>query len=91
MKLATFTTEGSEKPRYGFKKEKYIIDILYLSKFLQEKNKDDRFLDLPLSLKESLKDWNKNFKKFKDLYNAFLDESQNVKTKEHEQMPVEQL
>ena len=23
MKLATFTTEGSKDPRYGFKKEKY--------------------------------------------------------------------
>ena len=34
MKLATFTTKGSEDPRYGFKKEEYIIDILYLSKFL---------------------------------------------------------
>ena len=37
MKLATFTTESNEDPRYGFKKEEYIIDILYLSKFLQEK------------------------------------------------------
>ena len=82
MKLATFTTEGSEDPRYGFKKEEYIIDILYLSKFLQEKNNDDRFLNLPHSLKESLKDWNKNFKKFKDLYNASLNENLNAKTKD---------
>ena len=37
MKLATFTTEGSEDPRYGFKNEEYIIDILYLSKFLKKK------------------------------------------------------
>ena len=82
MKLATFTTEGNEEPRYGFKKEKYIIDILYLSKFLQEKNNDDRFLNLPHSLKESLKNWNKNFTKFKDLYNASLNENLNAKTKE---------
>ena len=82
MKLATFTTKGNDNPRYGFKKGKYIIDILYLSKFLQEKNKDDRFLNLPPSLKESLKDWNKNFKIFKDLSNAFLDENLNVKTKD---------
>ena len=82
MKLATFTTEDSEDPRYGFKKEEYIIDILYLSKFLHEKNNDDRFLNLPHSLKESLKDWNKNFKKFKDLYNASLNENLNVKTKD---------
>ena len=38
MKLATFTTESNEYPRYGFKKKEYIIDLLYLSKFLQEKN-----------------------------------------------------
>ena len=68
MKLATFTTESNEDPRYGFKNKEYIIDILYLSKFLQEKNNDDRFLNLPHSLKESLKDWNKNFKKFDDLH-----------------------
>ena len=41
MKFATFTTKGNKNPRYGFKKEDYIIDILYLSKFLQEKNNDD--------------------------------------------------
>ena len=82
MKLATFTTKGSEDPRYGFKKEEHIIDILYLSKFLQEKNNDDRFLNLPHSLKESLKDWNKNFKKFKDLYNTSLNENLNAKTKD---------
>ena len=72
MKLATFTTKGNEDPRYGFKKEKYIIDILYLSKFLQEKNNDDRFLNLPHSLKESLKDWNKNLKKFSIFWITFL-------------------
>ena len=82
MKLATFTTKGNENPRYGFKKEKYIIDILYLSKFLQEKNNDDRFLNLPLSLKEALKNWNRNFKIFKNLYNTSLDEYVNVKTKD---------
>ncbi|MDC3166548.1 fumarylacetoacetate hydrolase family protein, partial [Candidatus Marinimicrobia bacterium] len=85
MKFATFTTNVNKNPRYGFKKEKYIVDILYLSKFLQEKN-DNRFLNLPVSLKEALEDWNKNFKNFKSLKNTFLDEYANEKTKEGHQV-----
>ena len=57
MKLATFKTKDVVSPRYGFKRGDHVVDVLYLSKFLQEKNDDTRFLGLPLSLKEALKNW----------------------------------
>ena len=57
MKFATFTTDNNKLPRYGFKKENYVVDILHLSKFLEEKSKVERFINLPSSLKSSLKNW----------------------------------
>ena len=67
MKLATFKAKDIKDARYGFKRGEYIVDILYLSKFLQEKNDDTRFLNLPLSLKKALKNWDQNLRKFKML------------------------
>ena len=62
MKFATFTTSNNKLPRYGFKKGNYIVDILHLSKFYEEKNKDERFINLPSSLKSCLKNWKENLK-----------------------------
>ena len=54
MKFATFKTKNSRNSRYGFKRGEHIVDILYLKQFLQEKNNETRFSNLPISLKEAL-------------------------------------
>ena len=82
MKFATFTTSNNKLPRYGFKKGNYIVDILHLSKFFEEKNKDERFINLPSSLKSCLKNWKENFKKFKELDKALINENIDSTTKE---------
>ena len=82
MKLATFKAEDIRDPRYGFKRGEHVVDILYLSKFLQEKNDDTRFLNLPISLKEALKNWDQNLKKFKMLDNELSYENLSAITKD---------
>ena len=81
MKLATFKAKDVRDPRYGFKRGEHVVDILYLSKFLQEKNDDTRFLNLPLSLKEGLENWDQNLKRFKMLDNELSYENLKARTK----------
>ena len=81
MKLATFKTKDVVSPRYGFKRGDHIVDVLYLSKFLQEENDDTRYLNLPLSLKEALKNWDQNLRNFKMLDEELSYENLKAKTK----------
>ena len=81
MKFATFITKDSRSPRFGFKRGELIIDIIHLSTYLQEMKNNSSFLNLPLTLKEALKNWDHNLKIFKDLDNQLLNENLNVKTK----------
>ena len=82
MKFATFTTSNNKLPRYGFKKGNYIVDVLHLSKFFEEKNKNERCINLPSSLKSCLKNWKENFEKFKELNKALTNENIDSTTKE---------
>ena len=82
MKLATYKAKDIRDARYGFKRGEYIVDVLYLYKFLQEKNDDTRFLNLPLSLKKALKNWDQNLRKFKMLDNELSYENLNAITKD---------
>ena len=89
MKFATYTTANNREPRFGFKKEEYIVDILYLSKFLEEKNNDLKFINLPSSLKESLSDWDTNYKKYKKLNKEITNE--NIDSVTNKGYPIAQL
>ena len=65
MKFVTYSING--KPRFGFKKDLYIVDIQYSAQFLKEAYQNIDFLDLPKSLKEALANWNINLKNIKKL------------------------
>ena len=69
MKFATYTT-NNKVPRFGFKKDNYIVDINYSKIFLKEKYNETKFLTLPTSLKEALIDWGKNLDILKELDNV---------------------
>ena len=40
MKLATYRYDGNEKPRFGYKRKNYIVDIEKSAKWIGEKSND---------------------------------------------------
>ena len=70
MKFVTFQYDNNSEPRFGFKKDDQIIDIVYASDWFHQSKNDSRFLDIPSSLKEALGDWTANFEKIKELDGA---------------------
>ena len=73
MRFVTFQYGENSKPRFGFKKNNYIIDIVHASNWVNESNEDPRFLSIPPSLKDALENWTDNFKKLKELDQALPD------------------
>ena len=73
MRFVTFQYGENSKPRFGFKKNNYIIDIVHASNWVNESNEDPRFLSIPPSLKDALENWTHNFKKLKELDQALPD------------------
>ena len=73
MRFVTFQYDENSKPRFGFKKNNYIIDIVHASNWVNESNEDPRFLSIPSSLKDALENWTDNFKKLKELDQALPD------------------
>jgi len=67
MKFATYTLKGSLQPRFGFKKDKYIIDILHAAIWADESKGNSSFLEIPSTLKMALDNWGTNFVKLKEL------------------------
>ena len=67
MKFATYTLKGSLQPRFGFKKGKYIIDILHAAIWADESKGNSSFLEIPSTLKMALDNWGTNFVKLKEL------------------------
>ena len=61
MKFASYRHNQNDKPRFGFKRDKYIIDVVKSASWLNEQKGDATFLDIPSSLKDSLKNWSLNF------------------------------
>ena len=57
MKFVTFQNEKNSQPRFGFKKNDYIIDIDHASNWVNESNNDSSFLGIPSSLKGALENW----------------------------------
>ena len=73
MKFATFTLEGSIQPRFGFKKDKYIVDVLHAAIWANESKGNSSFLEIPSTLKMALDNWGTNFIKLKELDDCLPD------------------
>ena len=71
MKFVTYTLDGGTQPRFGFKKDKYIIDVIRTAIWANETSGDSSFLEIPSTLKNALKNWDTNYAKLKEL-EAFL-------------------
>jgi len=67
MKFATYQNNGNAKPRFGFKRNSYIVDIERCANWLNQQNEDINIVDIPSSLKEALKNWESNFEKLSKL------------------------
>ena len=61
MKFASYRYNQNDKPRFGFKRDKYIVDVVKCANWLNEKKGDAIFVDIPSSLKQCLKNWSINF------------------------------
>ena len=73
MKFATYTLEGSIQPRFGFKKDKYIVDVLHAAIWANESKGNYSFLEIPSTLKMALDNWGTNFVKLKELDDCLPD------------------
>ena len=73
MKFATYTLEGSIHPRFGFKKDKYIVDVLHAAIWANESKGNSSFLEIPSTLKIALDNWGTNFVKLKELDDCLPD------------------
>ena len=73
MKFATYTLEGSIQPRFGFKKDKYIVDVLHAAIWANESKGNSSFLEIPSTLKIALDNWGTNFVKLKELDDCLPD------------------
>jgi len=73
MKFATYTLEGSLQPRFGFKKDKYIVDVLHAAIWANESKGNSSFLEIPSTLKMALDNWGTNFVKLKELADCLPD------------------
>ncbi len=73
MKFATYTLEGSLQPRFGFKKDKYIVDVLHAAIWANESKGNSSFLEIPSTLKMALDNWGTNFIKLKELDDCLPD------------------
>ncbi len=67
MKFVTYTLDGGAQPRFGFKKDEYIIDVIRAAIWANETNGDTSFLEIPSTLKRALENWDSNFAKLKVL------------------------
>tara|TARA_B100000953_G_scaffold31610_1_gene25339 strand:- start:151 stop:1137 length:987 start_codon:yes stop_codon:yes gene_type:complete len=73
MKFATYTLKGSIQPRFGFKKDKYIVDVLHAAIWANESKGNSSFLEIPSTLKMALDNWGTNFVKLKELDDCLPD------------------
>ena len=67
MKFVTYTLDNDPQPRFGFKKDEYIIDVIRASIWANENNGDSSFFEIPSSLKRALENWDTHFVKLRQL------------------------
>ena len=75
MKFVTYNLYEGSQPRFGFKKDDYIIDIVRASIWIKKDQEDASFLEIPSELKLALENWNSSFTKLKELYKAIPDDN----------------
>ena len=73
MKFVTYTNIDGETPRFGFKRDDEIVDVIRSGIWVNENNKDASFLTVPTTLKLALGNWDINFSKLKNLDQAIPD------------------
>ena len=67
MKFVTYTLDNNTRPRFGYKKDEYIVDVIRSAIWNNEKNQDPSFLEIPSTLKNALENWDTHFSKLKEL------------------------
>tara|TARA_B110000438_G_scaffold275983_1_gene297383 strand:+ start:822 stop:1808 length:987 start_codon:yes stop_codon:yes gene_type:complete len=67
MKFVTYNFYEGSQPRFGFKKNEYIIDIVRASIWVKKEKDDSSFLEIPSELKLALTNWEPNINKLRDL------------------------
>ena len=65
MKFVTYLKKTKLEPRFGFKKDTYIVDIVQASNWMALNTGDNSFTKIPNTLKDALKEWDKNFERLK--------------------------
>ena len=73
MKFVTYTNNDGETPRFGFKRDDEIVDVIWSGIWVNENIKDASFLTVPTTLKLALGNWDINFSKLKNLNQAIPD------------------
>ena len=73
MKFVTYTNNDGETPRFGFKRDDEIVDVIRSGIWVNENFKDSSFLTVPTTLKLALGNWDINFSKLKNLNQAIPD------------------
>jgi len=61
MKFVTYTEYQNSHPRFGFKVEDQVVDILRAAEWINEDQNNDSFLAIPGDLKSALADWTRFF------------------------------
>ncbi len=67
MKFVTYTDQNNAEPRFGFKVDNQIVDVIRAAEWVNENQNNDLFLSIPGSLKEALGNWDENFSLLKEL------------------------
>ena len=70
MKFVTYNLYDGAQPRFGFKKDNYIIDVVRASIWVKKTKDNPSFIEIPSELKLALSNWDTNFKKLKELNDA---------------------
>ena len=73
MKFVTYTLNDGTQPRFGFKKNEYIFDVIRASIWAYKNNGNSSFFEIPSSLKRALENWDTHFVKLKQLDTSLPD------------------
>ncbi|MBI89798.1 MAG: fumarylacetoacetase [Candidatus Marinimicrobia bacterium] len=74
MRFATYIHNENGQLRFGFKKGKYIFDVILASKWVEKNKNDNSFSNIPKTLKASLQNWDLNYPKLISLYDEMAQE-----------------
>ncbi|MBC8345706.1 MAG: fumarylacetoacetate hydrolase family protein [Candidatus Marinimicrobia bacterium] len=75
MKFVTYTRSKSSKPRFGFIRNEWVVDVLDAAIYIDENHGNSKFMSIPSSLQLALENWSEIFETLKQL-DQFLPEPQ---------------